>query len=50
MSYITNVSDNQLPLFHLFAFVMGGWGVQCVFCDAETAPELFDSDRDGPWS
>jgi hypothetical protein len=45
MGDITKVSDDQLPPFHLFVVVVG-WGVQCVFCDAETAPELFDSDRE----
>jgi len=39
-------SDNQLSLLHLFVVAMGGGGVQSVFCAAETAPELFDSDRE----
>jgi hypothetical protein len=46
MSDITNDSDNQLSLFHLFVVVLGvGWdgvGVKCVFCDAENTPELFN--------
>jgi hypothetical protein len=47
MSDITNVSDNQLRQFRLFVVVMGG-GVQSVFCDAGTVPELFKVTGNGP--